>query len=119
QAEIYHLDQFATRRIGQHHILGLEIPMSNTKLMRGRDRGADLLYQLQRVLERESLLLFEQIAQGLALDKFHREISAASPEQAVLVDRHCVWMLDLGDNIGVMVEASLHPFFSQVDFNYL
>ncbi len=107
QAEVEHFDA----RLRQHHVRGLEVPVNDAGLVRGRERAGQLGGDGERLTDRQTLRRSARThasgdARGerLAVQELHDQIghSGVVPD---VVDRADVRVGQRGDRSGLAIEA--------------
>ena len=109
QAEVGHLATLSTRlaaaagRLGDQHVLRLDVAVHQAGPVRGGDRGEHLLQDRQRLDRVEPAALGEQVAQGAALHVLHHQVGQALVA-ALVVDGDHVGVGEPGDRLRLVGE---------------
>jgi hypothetical protein len=95
----------ATGLLQQHDVVGLEIAMDHADGVRGIERERDLVGDVERAVQLDRAVFFDQILERLALEELHHEVDRPFGQDAEVGDVDDVRMIDRGRGARFAQEA--------------
>jgi hypothetical protein len=102
QAEVRHLDGV---RVAEQHVLRLDVPVRDARLVCGAEPGENALHDVQRLTRAQPPTGAQEVTQGVAGHVLHGEVQGP-PVRALVEDRDHVRVGEPGDRPGLGDETA-------------